>query len=380
MSEQVVIDSDGHVLEPHDMWLEYMPPELRSRAPHVDPIHGAFLTVDGLEVTPKSSYPGSENTFETKVAGADRYRQPALDGFSAHSQIEGMDLEGITAAVLFPSRGLHVMGVDGADSTVTTAAAHAYNSWLSDFISDNPNRLLGVGMIDPRDVNSAILEARRAIGDLGFVALFLRPNPVNGLAWHDAQYDRLWSAVQELGVPICFHEGSAVGLPQVATDRFDRHSFWHCVTHPVENQMAMLSVVLGGVTERYPELRFAFLECGAGWLPYWMWRLDEHVENEPHDFPYLQMKPSLYIQRQCFVSIDSDEDPGMAAIERFEDAHVVWGSDYPHPDGKFPNALRTLTRLNGMTADRLRQVVYEAPSLLFGDALASRLPKTIKNL
>jgi predicted TIM-barrel fold metal-dependent hydrolase len=351
-----------------------MPEALRERAPRLsEPGNSLFLTVDGVEVPPRRTFYTNPNSFTEKIEQADRYKEASKVDFSARSHLQGMEIEGITASVLFPSRGLMVMGVAGVDPEITTASAHAYNTWLSEFVQEDPDRLFGVAMIDPRDVGGAIKEAERAIGELGFIAAFLRPNPVNGLPWHHATYDPLWSTLEDLGVPVCFHEGASVLLPQVGIDRFDEHSFWHCVTHPMEQQMAMMSIVMGGVTERHPTLRFAFLECGAGWLPYWMWRFDEHVENEPGDFTSLTLTPSEYIQRQCFVSIDSEESPGIPTLDVLELPHVVWGSDYPHPDGKFPHALEAVSSLPGMSEEKLRRVVYDGPLELFGDGLRTKL-------
>jgi predicted TIM-barrel fold metal-dependent hydrolase len=139
----------------------------------------------------------------------------------------------------------------------------------------------------------------------------------------------------------------------------------------MEQQMAMLSLVVGGVAERHPSLRVAHLESGAGWLPYWAWRLDETVEIQRRPFPELALKPSEYVQRQFFVSIDTDEVPGIAAIDLFDEPHVTWGSDYPHGDGKFPNAVKTLASIPGMTPAKFRSVVAEAPMRLFGHRLAT---------
>jgi predicted TIM-barrel fold metal-dependent hydrolase len=370
MPQHPVIDADGHVMEPDDLWVRYMPEAMRARAPRVDPANALFVTVDGVETPRRELFSGNQDRFERNIKGARRFEDANRDRFSARSQLDGMDVEGITASVLFPSRGLAVMGVDGVDPAVTTAAAHAYNSWLADYAAEDPRRLVGAGMADPRDVDAAVAQARRAVDELGFVAVFLRPNPVGGRAWHDPAYEPLWSAMEELDAPVCFHEGTGALLPQVGTDRFDKHGLWHCVCHPVENQMAMMSVVMGGVAERHPGLRFAFLECGAGWLPYWMWRMDEHVENEPQDFAHLTMEPSAYVERQCFVSIDTDEEPGMLAIEALDGPHVVWGSDYPHSDSKFPNAFKILSSLPGMSAERLQRVVHQGPLELFGERLA----------
>jgi predicted TIM-barrel fold metal-dependent hydrolase len=136
----------------------------------------------------------------------------------------------------------------------------------------------------------------------------------------------------------------------------------------------MLAVVVGGVAARHPALRFAFLESGAGWLPYWKWRLDEAVEVEGKDFPELTLDPSEYVARQCFVSIDTDEIPGIAALDSFGGQHhVVWGSDFPHPDAKYPHAVKTLSTLPGMSPQNFRSVVYEGPQELFGAPIVAAL-------
>jgi predicted TIM-barrel fold metal-dependent hydrolase len=351
-------------MEPGDLWTKRFPPRLRDRAP-ASAGDGPLMVVDGRCTSPRVGYP--RHTKETER----RFEFAASADYSPRTQLEAMDIEGIDTAVLFPSRSLLVMAADDdTDPEITTVAATIYNDWLTEFCQTDDRRLFGVAVVDPRDVHGAVREAERAIGLFPFVAVVLRPNPVYRKPWHHADYEPLWSTLEELGVAVCFHEGAAASLPQVATDRFEQHSFWHVCTHPMEQQMAMLSVLLGGVAERHPRLRFGFLESGAGWLPYWAWRMDEHVEGEPYDFAHLHLRPSEYIERQCFVSIDSDEEPGVFTIETSTNPRVVWGSDYPHRDGKFPHALKMLRGIRGMSSERLRGVVYDAPRRLFGDAVA----------
>ena len=364
---ELAIDADGHVLEPDDLWVREMPPSLRERAPRRAG-SSRHVLVDQELVPPRRTFANLEHRYQL-MTDDERVHNFADEGFTPRSLLDALDVEGVTASVLFPSRGLVVVGAAGAGNDVVNAAARVYNDWIADFCRAAPARLFAAGMINPRDVPAAVDEARRCVGELGCLAVFLRPNPVEGRNWHDPAYEPLWSVIEELGVPVCFHEGASVTLPQVATDRYDDHAFWHACTHPMEQQMAMLSLVVGGVAERHPTLRFAHLESGAGWLPYWAWRLDETIEAEHRAFPELTMKPSEYVQRQFFVSIDTDEAPGIAAIDLFRDPHVTWGSDYPHGDGKFPNALKTLAAIPGMTPTRFRSVVGDAPLRLFGRPL-----------
>jgi predicted TIM-barrel fold metal-dependent hydrolase len=372
MNAQVIVDADGHVVEPYDLWETRFPPALRDRAPRGEARSGhPVLDIDGVAIPPERSY--RQTTNDLTAVTEERFKDAVGSGYSARSQLAGMDLEGIDASVLFPSTGLVVMGVDGVDPLITTTAATVYNDWLAEFCAHDPGRLFGAAMIDPRDVDGAIGEARRAVGDLGMVAVYVRPNPVSGRQWHHPDYEPLWSALEELDVPLCFHEGGSVLLPQIGTDRFEPHAFWHCCTHPMEQQLAMVAMLMGGVAERHPDLRIAFLECGAGWLPYWMWRMDEHVEEEHVDFGSLSLMPSEYVARQCFVSIDSDEHTGIAALDTLHDAHVVWGSDYPHHDAKFPHALKTVSSLPGMTDARRQAVLHDNPLAMFGGTFGARV-------
>lgn len=375
----LVIDADGHVLEPMDLWEVGLPEHLREQALIVNRDDPHWNTMNGVELPPPDKYVGREEFNKMgEVLEDTRYERPVAAGFSAESTVESMDIEGIDVSVLFPSRGLYYVAADErVPSEVVTAGAIVYNDWLAEYVSAAPGRLFGAAMIDPRDVDGAIKEATRAVDELGHVCVFLRPNQVLGRNWHHPDYNPLWAALQELDVPVGFHEGGATPLPQVATDRFDRHGYWHVCTHPQEQQIAMVDLVLGGVLERFPKLRWAFLEAGAGWLPYWIWRMDEHFENEHKygEFPELTMEPSEYVRRQCFVSIDTDEEPGANTLDLLDGTNVIWGSDYPHPDGKFPVAIKTLGVLPGMTEEYLAKVLASNPVTLFGPRFAERVPK-----
>jgi predicted TIM-barrel fold metal-dependent hydrolase len=374
MSDHLVIDADGHVFEPDDLWVKNLPPHLREAGPIVcpDPEFTAFKGHDELPLREKYLDRKELNNTGIVLRG-NRFTDAVANGFDAPSALRGMEQEGITHSVLFPTRGLFVMAVDERVSPeVTTACATVYNDFISDYCRYAPDKLFGMAMIDPRNVQGAITEARRAVEDLGLVGIYMRPNPVYGRNWFSSEYDPLWATIEELDVPVCFHDAGAVTLPQAATDRFEHHGYWHIATHPHEAQMAMVSVVMGGVCERFPKLRFGFMECGAGWLPYWMWRMDEHFENERQwIYKDLTMDPSDYVKRQCFVAIDSDEHTGLHTLDVLGDTHVAWGSDYPHADGKFPAAYKTLTALEGMTQERLEKVVGQNALELYGKRLAA---------
>jgi predicted TIM-barrel fold metal-dependent hydrolase len=138
------------------------------------------------------------------------------------------------------------------------------------------------------------------VTQLGMKAIFLRPNIYNDRPWHDRYYDPLWAACQELNVPVGFHETTGSRMKAAGADRFQNLGIAHIATHSMEQMLACMDVIMGAVMERFPRLRFAFLEGQCGWLPFWLGRMDEHYEwREPYgEMTHLSMPPSDYFRRQ----------------------------------------------------------------------------------
>jgi predicted TIM-barrel fold metal-dependent hydrolase len=129
---------------------------------------------------------------------------------------------------------------------------------------------------------------------------------------------------------------------------------------------ACAGLILGGVLERFPGLRFVFLESGSGWVPYWLNRLDEHVETWGRLVPGVKARPSEYFRRQCFVSMDPNDGIAAATVELVGDECVVWASDYPHPDAPFPGAVKiSLETLACLPESSVRRVLGENARRLY---------------
>ena len=152
-----------------------------------------------------------------------------------------------------------------------------------------------------------VAEARRAIDDLGFVAVMLRPNVIADRTLDHPAYDGLWSLLADRGVPAALHEGTTQNVPQSGLDRYDNFMFRHVCSHPHEQQMGCLELIAGGVLERHPKLRVVFLESGCGWAPHWLERIDEHLDSWGHASAPLELSATEYFLRQCFISCDPDE-------------------------------------------------------------------------
>ncbi len=356
-----IADSDMHVMEPPDLWQRYIDPAFR----HAAPVGLAEMQRD-MRVRVKSRVllrGGSvEPIRETpdRVRGWQRHHQdayaaPTAAGWDGASQLAAMDQEGLDRTVLFPSRGLFVlgldsvpmMGTDGLEPDFAAAIARAYNDWLHDFCAVAPGRMFGAGMVAPHDVDAAVLEARRCVEKLGFRSIFLNPGCIDRRPWHHPIYDPLWAECERLDVPIAFHGGGQTYLkPDFSLEIFDDLMMWHTFAQPLGIMATLVSLTSGGVFERFPRLRAAFLEGNCSWAPWLLYRLDEHYEWVGwKEAPDLKRKPSEYFRSNCFLSVEVDEVTAGPYLELFGDDNLVFSTDYPHGDSKFPKAVETFFRL-----------------------------------
>lgn len=176
----------------------------------------------------------------------------------------------------------------------------------------------------------------------GFKGVYLRPNPMNGRLLEDPAHDPFWAEAERLGVPVMFHEGTDGQLPTAGLDRYDNFFMTHMISHPFEQMLAALSMIAGGVVERFPRLKIAFLESGCGWLPFWLHRMHEHWEKRADEVPWLKTDPIECFRRQCMISCDPDEATIPDVVNYIGEDYVCWASDYPHWDAIYPGAVTEL--------------------------------------
>jgi len=345
-----VLDSDIHIIEPPDLWPRYIDAAFRNRAPSglTEDVGDLRLALDG-KPWGRVAVDADRNRRRqgrNYALNQERWRPFEERGWTSKVQLEAMDIEGIDVAVVYPSRGLFALTIPAMDPPLAAAMAHAYNAWLYEFCQENPERLLAAGMISPFDVGDAVAEARRCVRQFGFRGVFLRPNEVNGRNWHDPYYEPLWAELEELEVPLGFHEGSGSQLRQVGEQFGANTLLKHVYSHPVEQMLAVGAFCAGGILERHPRLRVAFLEGNCGWVPFLLWRMDEHAEWLGDVYARdLTMAPSAYFKRQCFVSVECDEEPVRHVIEAIGDDRIVFSTDFPHGDSKFPRAVESFLQL-----------------------------------
>ncbi len=360
LRDHVICDSDLHVMEPPDLWERYIDPAYAHAAPR------------GLDEIPRDMRVKVKNHVMLRLGSVrpmriegrktgwreehdNVYADSEAAGWDAPSQVAAMDAEGLDMAVLYPSRGLFVLGLDcfeqagpdGLEPEYATAIARAYNDWMKDFCDVAPTRMFGAGMVAPHDVDGAVVEARRCVEELGFKAIFLAPATVNRRPWHHPAYDPLWAEVERLDVPIAFHGGGQTYLkPDFSLEVLPEMMLWHSFSQPLGIQFVTACFTGGGILQRFPDLRVALLEGNCSWAPWFMYRLDEHYEwTGWYEAPELTMKPSDYFRRNCWISVESDEDTVTHFIDTFGYDKLVTSTDYPHGDSKYPHAVDAFDKL-----------------------------------
>jgi predicted TIM-barrel fold metal-dependent hydrolase len=366
-----VFDADSHLMEPEDLWRHHLPPELRERAPFGSADRGA-LVVDRDRRFPTvrwRSRAGGLASLEREWA--DTYARYSSRGWDPEAYVLAMDDQGIDRMALYPSRGLMQVAAWGLDPALAAAIVGAYNDWAAAFVAEVPDRLLGVGQLDLRDVDRAIGEARRCVAEHGFRTFFVLPEPpLPGVTlerpYYDPlrpYYDPLWSALEDLDVALALHN-------EAGADRFGEWALPRiAAAFPLEAQLTLFSFLIGGICDRHPRLRVVVLESGAGWLPFWLWWLDELYERYVGlDCDELSMVPSDLFRRQCFVSAETDEPSLRVVLDALGVDCVVTAADFPHPEGSFPDGVRRFVDRGDLTDGEKRRILWDNPRRLYGVA------------
>ena len=265
-----------HVQEPPGVWVEFLDPALRDRV-IVGTREQALPIADGRPLIDLPTPPEDRREMRPTMM-EDRYGDLARRGFDAPALLEGMDVEGVDVAALFPSYGLYVPWADHLAPELAVGLARSYNRWIVSLCADGDRRLVPVALAPLHDPAATAAEIRRAVTDDGVKAIMLRPNPVQGRPVSHPDHDRFFAEMVDLDIPVILHEGTGAVVAAAGSDRFGTWCGRHAASHPMEQMLALAGLIFDGVFERHPRLRVGVFESGTGWLRWWLHRLDEHWE------------------------------------------------------------------------------------------------------
>ncbi len=220
-----------------------------------------------------------------------------------------------------------------------------YNDWMAELSAAAPTRLVGLAHIPLLDLDEAAVELRR-VAQLGLRGFHVDPFPDErgGKPLHDPAYEPFWSLVEETGMPISFHivgpRNANVAQTFMNPTPGVKETF--IAIAPISICEVVSTLVFTGVLERHPKLAFVLVECGIGWIPYFVERMDQTFAK--HRFwtkSVIKEKPSTYWYRQGHATFIQDLS-GVAARHRAGLRNVMWSTDYPHSDSTWPHSRQAL--------------------------------------
>jgi predicted TIM-barrel fold metal-dependent hydrolase len=350
------ISADSHVTEPIELYAERLPAHLRHRAPRIENSDGwRMLRAEGMP--------------DRKLMTASELDLAVVGGHDIQQRFSEQERDGVVAEVVFPNWALQVCFVP-EDPELQLALARCYNDWAAEHLLGE-QRILPVGLVAIKDIPAAIAEAERLAG-LGFRALFL-PARVPDRPYNDPAYDPFWSAVQDIGVPLTFHSGTGYD------PRIVRGAGGAVINYVLGAQLDGPSVFLhlaaGGALDRFPGLQIVAVETGAAWLAWVMTQADLIYEDHAmFSKTRLSLKPSELMRRQCHATFMHDE----VAVHNREFTgieSIIWGNDYPHPEGTWPESTSSAMRqFDGLSDAEVHAIVAGNAARVFGFDLEA-LPK-----
>ena len=375
---QGVISADCHIdliWLPPALFTEASPSSMKDRMPYVTdgpkgPIwvskNGSqFGLQNGMGSAGREYVPGvihrsdrmaEQGLYEDGKNGIRRLTEPDL-------RIKDQDLDGVVGEVLYGILG-GAARLNDPDASIVMM--QIYNDWLAEFTSTYPDRLAGIASIPGHDIDAAVAEIER-VAERGVVRGLEIPSIPDGKPLYHKHWDPVFAAAAASKLPVHFHTGGAKPPDFDSMEPLEARQAFAVFITAFQMQMSnkLMEIIFGGKLETHPELKVVIGESGIGWIPYILQHMDLEWEDQFRDLT-LTMKPSEYWYRQCYATFQSDP-VGIEMVKHLGEDNIMWGSDFPHPDGVWPDSQEFLEREVGNLSDATRRkVICENAAKLYG--------------
>ncbi|MGH7917542.1 MAG: amidohydrolase family protein [Candidatus Binataceae bacterium] len=242
------------------------------------------------------------------------------------------------------------------DDEAATEMLRIYNEWLADFCRTHPERYAGLACIPSHDMDAGVAEVKRVAKEGALRGLDIPQRRGMTPLW-DPWWNPLWEAAAEAGLPVHFHTIGG-GIPDFTKlkPKVARAAFAAVITS-FQMYMAqpLMSMIFSGVLEHHPDFKLVIGESGIGWIPYVLDHMDLEWEDQFKDLD-LTMRPSEYWHRQCYATYQSDRI-GIRLVDEIGEDNIMWGSDFPHPDGIWPDSQEYIKRELGHLSQSVRHKI-----------------------
>lgn len=273
---------------------------------------------------------------------------PRRGEFDVSTRLRELEDDGIAGEVIFPQMAPFGAGLlqyrNPVSPELNLEGIRAYNRWLADFCSRNPGRHAGVALINVDDIAVTVQTVRDA-KEAGLWGGVLLPTSTGDQPfYHDSRYEPLWAVCEELEMPLQSHSGWAPdygdGTTAVAMYISEVDMWAH---------RPFTALLWSGTFERHPNLKYILTETGCSWILETLRVLEFKADLQifKHFMKDLSLRPTEYFQRQCYLGasfLPSHEGKDRHAIGVDK---LMWGSDYPHIEGTWPNTMDALRETFG---------------------------------
>ena len=373
----VIVSADGHAGGNHEQYREYLDPAWREE---FDAWRGRY----------KNPFRDLQDDGRTR-------------NWDTARRLADLDAEGTACEVLFPNTvppffptGVVIAPAPSPeDFPRRVAGLRAHNRWLIDFVAEAPLRRVGLAQIALNDVDEAVADVKWA-KENGLHGILL-PGVSPDTPWIDplfsAVYDPLWATCQDLEMSITHHAGGS-GIPNYGAH--DSAITMFVLEAPFFANRALWHLIMSGVFQRFPGLKFVMTEQGASWVPDALERMDNLHNSMVRgrigeigmpESGVLPHKPSDYFKRNCFLGSSFPSPKQAACFREIGIDKCMWGSDYPHNEATSPLSIESIRHsFAGWGESDLRKVLAENAASVYHidlDALqpiADRIGPTVAEI
>lgn len=348
MSGYRIVSSDNHVFEPRDLWTSRVSTKFKDRAPHlVSKEDGDWWYYDNSRVlgTGAGSQAGVRFEDPNNLTIEHTFEEVRPGGYIPEEHVKDLDVDGVDVSIIYPTVGLVLYSVP--DSDLLSAMCGIYNDWLAEFCKSFPKRLKGIAMLNVDDVKTGVKELERNAKN-GLTGGLITVHPIEGKGYDSPEYEPLWAAAQDLGMPLSLHiatnrPGKGQELASTEEQNTNKISVLANTDHWV--RVSICDMICSGVFERYPKLQVGSVEHELSWAPHFLDRIDFTYSQRTSGIYGYRFKedvlPSDYFHRNVFLGFQEDA-LGIQLRDIIGVDQMQWGSDYPHAEGTFPKSQQIL--------------------------------------
>jgi predicted TIM-barrel fold metal-dependent hydrolase len=377
------IDADTHITEPGDVWTSRLPRRFQDSAPRM------IRTDDGVDLWQFGKAERKIPVGATALAGwpepfpsiPKNLDECAPGAYDAKARLEYMDEIGAWAMALYPNIGGFgsetFLGL--GDPELMLACVQAYNDWLIEWIAPDPRRFIPVMATPFWDVDAAVTEIHRC-REIGHRAILFTSAPQDfGMPLiGDPHWNPIWTAAQEVDLPISLHIGSGDFQDQLMNPaRFSTHGIsattvYGSMSILLANAITLMDVVMSGILPRNPKLKLVSVESGIGWMPFVKEALNHgfHYANVSTEKPEFTRTPGEYMREQVWACTFFERHAVHHALEEIGVDRVLFETDYPHPICLYGDEVRE--KIDAAFADQpaevRKKVLFDNAAELYGVA------------